>query len=29
VIGLVWAFFDGSIGGWLLATLYNRLVGKK
>lgn len=24
VIGLVWAFIDGFIGGWLLAWLYNR-----
>ena len=25
VIGLVWGFFDGAIGGGLLAWLYNRL----
>ncbi len=25
VIGMVWAFFDGLIGGGLLAFLYNKL----
>lgn len=25
-IGLVWAFFDAFIGGFLVAWLYNRLV---
>jgi len=28
VIGLVWAFFDGLIGGALFAWLYNALAGK-
>ncbi len=27
VIGLVWAFFDGLIGGAIFAWLYNRLTG--
>lgn len=26
-IGLVWGFFDALIGGFLLAWLYNKLVG--
>ncbi len=25
VIGAVWGFLDGGIGGWLLALLYNKL----
>jgi hypothetical protein len=25
VIGLVWAFFDGAIAGFLLAWIYNRI----
>jgi len=28
VIGLVWGFADGAIGGLILAWLYNLLVGK-
>ncbi|MDC0407236.1 bacteriophage holin [Candidatus Thioglobus sp.] len=24
-IGMVWAFIDAAIGGWLLAWLYNKL----
>ncbi len=28
VIGLVWAFFDGAIGGAIFAWLYNLLAGK-
>ncbi|MFH0966042.1 MAG: bacteriophage holin [Planctomycetota bacterium] len=27
VVGLVWAFFDGLIGGAIFAWLYNRLAG--
>jgi hypothetical protein len=27
VIGLVWAFFDGLIGGAVFAWVYNRLAG--
>ncbi len=27
VIGLVWAFFDGLVGGAIFAWLYNRLTG--
>ena len=27
VIGLVWAFFDGLVGGAVFAWLYNRLAG--
>ena len=27
VLGLVWGFFDGFVGGPLLAWLYNRFVG--
>jgi len=27
VIGLVWGFFDGLIGGAIFAWLYNRLAG--
>ncbi|NOZ21697.1 MAG: hypothetical protein GXP25_11505 [Planctomycetes bacterium] len=27
VLGLVWAFFDGLIGGAIFAWLYNMLVG--
>lgn len=27
LIGLVWAFFDGVIGGAIFAWLYNRLAG--
>ena len=27
LIGLVWAFFDGGIGGLIFAALYNCLVG--
>jgi len=29
LIGLVWAFFDGLIGGAILAWLYNRLASRK
>ena len=29
VIGLVWAFFDGLIGGLIFAWLYNLLGGKE
>lgn len=29
IIGLVWAFVDGFIGGWLLAWLYNRFAASK
>lgn len=25
LIGAVWGFFDGLIGGWILAALYNKL----
>ncbi|MDG2395385.1 bacteriophage holin [Candidatus Thioglobus sp.] len=25
VTGMVWAFIDAAIGGWLLAWLYNKL----
>ena len=25
LIGIVWAFIDAAIGGWLLAWLYNKL----
>jgi hypothetical protein len=28
VIGLVWAFFDGGIGGLVFAWLYNLLAGR-
>lgn len=28
VIGLVWAFFDGLIGGVVFAWLYNLIAGK-
>lgn len=28
IIGLVWGFCDGLIGGALFAWLYNKLVGK-
>jgi hypothetical protein len=28
LIGLVWAFFDGAIGGAIFAWLYNLLVSK-
>jgi len=28
LIGLVWGFFDGLIGGAILAWLYNLLAGK-
>jgi len=28
LIGLVWAFFDGAIGGAIFAWLYNMLSGK-
>ncbi|MBU1260458.1 MAG: bacteriophage holin [Planctomycetes bacterium] len=28
VIGLVWAFFDGAIGGAIFAWLYNIFAGK-
>jgi hypothetical protein len=28
VIGLVWAFFDGAIGGAIFAWLYNVLAGR-
>lgn len=27
VIGLIWAFFDGLIGGAIFAWLYNRVAG--
>ena len=27
IIGMIWAFIDGSIGGWLLAVIYNGLLG--
>jgi hypothetical protein len=27
VVGLVWAFFDGLVGGALFAWLYNRFAG--
>jgi hypothetical protein len=29
VIGLVWAFFDGLIGGAIVAWLYNKLAAEK
>ncbi len=29
VIGLVWAFFDGLVGGLIFAWLYNLLTGKE
>lgn len=29
IIGTVWAFCDAGIGGFVLAWLYNALVGKK
>ncbi len=29
IIGLLWAFADGSVGGAIFAWLYNRLLGKK
>ncbi|MFA4858554.1 MAG: bacteriophage holin [Candidatus Margulisiibacteriota bacterium] len=28
-IGMLWAFCDAGIGGWLVAAIYNLLVGKK
>jgi len=28
-IGMVWAFLDAGIGGWIIASVYNLLVGKK
>jgi len=28
LIGLVWAFFDGLVGGFVFAWLYNLLVGR-
>ena len=28
VIGLIWAFFDGAIGGAIFAWLYNVLAGR-
>jgi hypothetical protein len=28
VVGLIWAFFDGLIGGGIFAWLYNLLVGR-
>ncbi len=28
VIGLIWAFFDGAIGGVIFAWLYNLLAGR-
>ena len=27
VIGMIWAFADAGIGGWLVAALYNLLLG--
>lgn len=27
VIGLIWAFFDGLVGGGIFAWLYNKLTG--
>jgi len=27
VVGLVWAFFDGLVGGAIFAWLYNRFAG--
>lgn len=29
VIGLVWAFFDGLIGGAIFAWVYNLIAGKR
>jgi len=31
VIGMIWAFFDAGIGGWLVAVIYNWMIdlGKK
>lgn len=29
VIGLVWGFFDGLVGGAVFAWLYNRLAGRR
>lgn len=29
VIGMIWAFLDAGIGGWIIASVYNLLVGKK
>jgi len=29
LIGMVWAFFDAGIGGWLVAFIYNKLLGGK
>lgn len=26
-IGMIWAFFDGGIGGWLVAFIYNWSLG--
>jgi hypothetical protein len=28
IVGLVWAFFDGAIGGAIFAWLYNLLAGR-
>ncbi len=28
IIGLIWAFFDGAIGGAIFAWLYNLLAGR-
>ena len=28
VIGLLWAFIDGSVGGAIFAWIYNKLAGK-
>jgi len=28
VVGLIWAFFDGLIGGVIFAWLYNILAGR-
>lgn len=27
IIGMVWAFLDAGIGGWLVAVIYNWLLG--
>ena len=29
LIGLVWAFFDGLVGGAVFSWLYNRLLGQR
>jgi hypothetical protein len=29
VVGLVWAFFDGLVGGAIFAWLYNKVAGSK